>query len=143
MSLLPAALPRQLFGRARVERVIACARVGIAASSWFAVWLDPAEPARQADFTYTLHGLYFGYAVLVAAIMWRRDGTGRLPIVTHVGDILAASVLQYMTLGPSSPFFTYFVYALFSAALRWGWQATVRTAVFVLVMYIVMGSRAP
>jgi signal transduction histidine kinase len=139
MPLLPAALPRQLFGRARVERVIAGVRVGIAASSWFAVWLDPAEPARMVDFTYTLHALYFGYAVMVAAVMWRRDNSGRWPIVTHVGDILIASVLQYMTLGPSSPFFTYFVYALFSAALRWGWQATVRTAVFVLAMYVVMG----
>jgi signal transduction histidine kinase len=62
-----------------------------------------------------------------------------MPFITHVTDIVIASVLQYLTLGPSSPFFTYFIYALFSAALRWGWQATVRTAAFVLFMYIATG----
>jgi len=139
VPLLSSPLPRPPFARARVERVIASVRVAIVASSLFAVWLDPSEPARFAGFTYTLHALYLGYAVILVAVMWRRDSGGRMPFVTHVTDIVIASVLQYLTLGPSSPFFTYFIYALFSAALRWGWQATVRTAAFVLFMYIATG----
>jgi signal transduction histidine kinase len=139
MAVLPATLPRRIFARARVERVIATVRVVIAASTLFAVWMDPAEPARHVQFTYTLHVAYLAYALMLVAIMWRRNAAGPAALVTHVGDILIVSVLQYLTLGPSSPFFTYFVYALFAAALRWGWQGTIRTAAFVLLMYIVMG----
>ena len=139
MAVSPVGLPHQTFARARVERVIATVRVVIAASSLFGVWLDRSEPSPYAEFVSALHGANLAYAVLVAGLMWRRDTRGLAPLLTHVGDILIASVLQFLTLGPASPFFTYFVYALFSAALRWGWRGTVRTAGVLLVMYMVMG----
>jgi signal transduction histidine kinase len=129
----------QPFARSQVEQLIAMARIALAGSSLFGIWLDPAEPARYADLTYTLHAVYLTYALALAAIMWRRDSSGHLPIATHLTDVIVASVFQYLTLGPSSPFFTYFVFALFTAALRWGWQATVRTAILVLAMFIAMG----
>jgi hypothetical protein len=34
------------FSKARVERPIAAVRVVLASASLFAIWLDPAEPAR-------------------------------------------------------------------------------------------------
>ena len=126
--------------RGRVERVIAAVRVALAGSSLFGVWLDPAEPSRLVDLTYTLHGVYLIYALALAGVMWRRESVGRLPLATHLTDIAVASIFQYLTLGPSSPFFTYFVFALFSAAIRWGWQATVRTAGLVLAMFIAMSA---
>src|SRR5437867_10722607 len=98
------------FLRARAERTIATARVAIAAVSLFAIWLDPAEPARYAQFTYTLHSFYIAYSLMLAAIMWQRPSTGWLPIATHIADIFAFSVFQYLTLGPSSPLFIYFVF---------------------------------
>ena len=122
--------------RGRVERVIAAARVALAGSSLLGIWLDPAEPSRLVDLTYTLQAVYLFYALALAGVMWRRESVGRLPLVTHLTDIAVASIFQYLTLGPSSPFFTYFVFALFSAAIRWGWQATVRTAGLVLGMFI-------
>jgi signal transduction histidine kinase len=130
----------QQFSKTRVERPIALVRVALAVSSLFAIWLDPTEPARYAGPTYTLHAIYVVYSVLVAVVMWRRSSAGRLPLITHITDIVASSIFQYLTLGPSSPFFVYFVFALFSATLRWGWQATVRTAVVVLVAFVVMGA---
>ena len=42
----------------RTERAIVMARVVLAASSLFAVWLDPNEPARYGISTYTLHSVY-------------------------------------------------------------------------------------
>src|SRR5436190_24055527 len=97
-----------VFARSRVEPLIASVRVFLAASSLFGVWLDPAQPAHYASLTYALHAGYLVYAVVLAAVMWRRDSAGRLPLVIHLGDIAVASVLQYFTLGPSSPFFIYF-----------------------------------
>jgi signal transduction histidine kinase len=41
-------------------------------------------------------------------------------------------------LGPSSPFFLYFVFSLFCATLRWNWKGTLITAIVVLVAYLIM-----
>jgi signal transduction histidine kinase len=126
------------FSRARAERIIAVTRVGIAAFSLFAIWLDPAEPARFEHVTYFLHIGYVLYSVALAGVMWTRSSAGPLPIATHVIDIAFFSVLQYLTLGPSSPFFTYFIFSLFCGAVRWGWQGVLATAPAVLVAFISM-----
>jgi len=125
--------------RLQTERTIALARIVLAATSLFAVWLDPAEPARYAELTYTLHAFYLLYAILLALVTRQRPGPSRLPLITHIVDIIAFSVFQYLTLGPSSPFFMYFLFSLFCGALRWGWRGTLATAVAVLVSFLVMG----
>ena len=124
------------FSRARAERTIAFTRVAIAAFSLFAIWLDPAEPSRFTELTYGLHIGYTGYAILLAAIMWSRASTGWLPITTHVADIAFFSIFQYLTLGPSSPFFTYFIFSLFCGAVRWGWQGAFATAPLVILAFV-------
>jgi len=126
------------FVRARAERVISAVRVVIAASTLFAVWLDPTEPQRSAVLVYTMHVAFLVYAMCLTALCWTREFGPQFSLVTHLCDIGIASALQYLTLGPSSPFFTYFQYVLFSAALRWGWQATVRTAALLLSMYFAL-----
>src|SRR5689334_3258916 len=94
--------------RSQTERAIAVARVALAGSALFAVWFDPAEPMRYVGQTYTLHTIYLAYALVLAMIVWNRPPHGLLPLVTHIADIVMASVFQYLTLGPSSPFFIYF-----------------------------------
>ena len=124
----------------RTERTIVMARVVLAASSLFAVWLDPNEPARYVIPTYTLHSIYAVYAIVLALISWNRTGVGRGPLVTHLADIAVCALFQFFSLGPSSsPFFTYFVFSLFCGALRWGWRGTLRTAGLVLTLFLVMG----
>jgi signal transduction histidine kinase len=132
--------------RVRAERAIAAARVVLGISSLFAVWMDPAEPAHFVQLTYALHAMYVAYSLAVAAYVWRVAPGGVLPIATHAADIVAFSVFQYLTLGPSSPFFVYFVFSLFGGALRWGWRGTLATAAAVLPAFVVMGasmSRTP
>ena len=131
--------------RAEKERVIAAARVALAAASLFAVWLDPGEPARYAHTVYSLHVVYVVYSVVLAAIMWSRATwrapiSARLPLATHVSDIIFVSILQYLTLGPSSPFFLYFQFSLFCGALRWGWIGTLYTAAVTFVTYMTMAA---
>jgi len=136
MTIEPAA---QSFARARVERLIASVRIGLAAAGLFGIWLEP-EATRFPELTDVLYGGYLAYALALAVIMWRRDSTGRLPLVLHVADIVIASVLQCLTTGTSSPFYIYFVFALFSAALRWGWEATLRTAAVVFPLFLILGA---
>ena len=116
------------------------ARIILGGSGLFAVWLDPAEPARFVAATYALHGAYVVYSVVLAWAMWNRSTAGRLPLATHVIDIGLFSMFQYLTLGPSSPFFTYFIFSLFCGALRWGWQGTLGTSVLVVLTYVAMGA---
>ncbi|MGE3275190.1 MAG: sensor histidine kinase [Vicinamibacterales bacterium] len=126
--------------RSRTESRIAVARAVLGASSLFAIWLDPAEPSTYAGLTYSLHALYVAYAVSLAAFTLRGPVVGWLPLATHGFDIVAFSVFQYLTLGPSSPFFLYFVFSLFCAALRWNWQGVLWTALLVLPAYMGMGA---
>jgi signal transduction histidine kinase len=123
--------------RMQAERTIAAGRVALAASALFAVWLDPAEPARFAQTTYELHFVYVAYAVLLAIVTWRWGGGTRLPMVTHVVDIAVFSIIQYFT-GPSSPFFMYFMFSMFCGAIRWGPRGTLTTGGVVIVTYAVM-----
>ena len=124
----------------RNERTIVIARVVLAASSLFAAWLDPSEPARYVIPTYTLHSIYAVYAIVLALIFWNHAGVGRWPLVTHVADIAVCALFQFLSLGPSSsPFFIYFVFSLFCGALRWGWRGTLRTAGLVLTLFLLMG----
>src|SRR5215831_5589463 len=131
-------LPPHLSYRVQIERVIAGGRVALAAASLFGVWWDPAEPARAVAMTYALSGVYLAYALTLLGLVWERPRGTRLPLVTHVGDIVFVAVLQYLTLGPSSPFFLYFVFSIFCAALRWNWKGILLTAGTTLASYLLM-----
>jgi signal transduction histidine kinase len=131
-------LPPHLSYRAQIERVIAGGRVALAAASLFGLWWDPGEPVRAITITHTLSGIYLAYALILLGIAWVRPRATQLPALTQVVDILFVTVLQYFTLGPSSPFFLYFVFSIFSAALRWDWKRILMTAGGTLASYIVM-----
>jgi hypothetical protein len=65
--------------QSRAERLIAGGRVILAASSLFAVWLDPTEPANYARTAYALLASYVVYALVIAALVWRSDAAGYKP----------------------------------------------------------------
>jgi signal transduction histidine kinase len=126
--------------RIRAERLIASGRVVLAAFSLLAVWLDPSTPAQHAQTTYFLLLAYVGYALLVALVVWLTHvPLVRLGFVTHVVDLLVFSVLTYLTQGPTSPFFTYFMFSIVSATLRWQWRGALWTAAAALFTLIGIG----
>ena len=120
------------------ERTIALARIALAATALLAVWLDPAEPAHNAGLTYTLLWLYVLYAVGMLGVVSRWQGGDVLPALSQGIDIIAFSVFQYLSLGPSSPFFVYFIFSLFCGAIRWGWRGTLVTGGLAMVAYLGM-----
>jgi signal transduction histidine kinase len=137
----PAVVPG-LFHASRVhaERPIAAARVLLAVSSLFAIWLDPAEPQRYVTATYALLATYVAYALAILPFAWRRPTARYFGLTTHLTDIVVFSLLQVVTLGPSSPFFVYFVFSVCCGALRWDWRGTLATACIVFLSYLVMGA---
>jgi signal transduction histidine kinase len=123
----------------RAERTIVAARIALAGSTLFALWLDQTEPAQFTRLTYGLHMLYVLYTLALAGFVWYRP-TGRgWPLVTHIIDILVFSTFHVLTHGPSSPFYAFFLFSMFCGALRWGWRGTVVTAATVLTIFVAIG----
>lgn len=126
--------------RSRAERLIAGGRVVLAASSLFAVWRDPSEPAKYASIAYFLLLAYLVYAIGVALVVWRKRAPTRLQgWLTHIFDLVFFSVFMYFTSGPASPFIAYYVFALVCATLRWQRQGTLWTAVASLASFLGLG----
>lgn len=116
MSLRPQFLPT-----GRAERMIAGARLVLAACSFVALWIEPSVPARFAVVT---HALTIGYIVWAVAIALLLVSTPTLlfrhwQLSTHAVDLVVALVFMNLTAGTESPFFFYLVFALTSATLRW------------------------
>jgi signal transduction histidine kinase len=125
--------------RVQAERPIGAARVLLSVASLFAIWLDPAEPARYVGATYTFLIVYVVYALAILPFAWRRHTARHFGVTTHLIDIAVFSALQVFTLGPSSPFFAFFVFSICCGALRWDWQGTLASAIIVFMSYLVIG----
>ncbi len=138
MNPLEAGTPFLRQGRA--ERLIAGGRIVLSVSSLLAVWLDPTEPSRHAAVAYALLAAYAGYSLVIAALAFRSYALlleMRLP--THAADLVMAVLVMFFTEGPTSPFFLYFVFAMLSAAIRWGRAGTFWTAVVSLAAFFGLG----
>lgn len=124
---------------ARAARLIASGRVVLAAFSLLAIWLDPSEPTRLAPIAYALLIVYLAWSVIAAALSWlQRSGRGWL-VVSHAIDVGMFILLVFVTEGPSSPFFVFFVFSLVGATVYWGWRGTAVTAAIVLPLYLGLG----
>ena len=105
-----------------------------------AIWLELGRPdgAPMRTFILALAYLFFSAALLLATWNdWWADA--RLAGSAHALDIVMFTMLVLFTEGYTSPFFTFFMFLLQSAAIRWGWRATALTALLVTVLYMLMG----
>lgn len=124
----------------RAERLIAAGRLALAAFSLIAIWSDPTTPARWQEITYTLLIAYTVYAAIVVLIALRRPLlTLHARIASHLFDLAIFSAFIYLTEGPVSPFFLYFVFSVFCATLRFDGRGLVATAGAALLIYVGIG----
>ncbi len=124
---------------ARAERLIAIGRFVLAFSSLVAVYLEPSTPEKYQGATYTLLLVYAIYAVVTTLVAWRLPAAaaqGRL--LSHALDLVLFSVFVYLTEGPASPFFLYFVFSLFCATLRFTWRGILATGIAAIAIYSAM-----
>lgn len=126
--------------QSRAERLVAGGRVVLAVTSLIAIYVDPSEPARYAALAYSLMALYSLYAIVLAWLAWRFT-TVQLSyqVATHVADMLLFSAFVYLTEGHTSPFFLYFIFALFCATLRFGSRGVLWTAVAAVLLFVGLG----
>jgi len=123
----------------RTERIISAGRVILAAFALYAIWLDPAEPARYAVTTYSLLVGYLCYSVILGLAAWESNiNWDRLAVAIHALDLSLFAIFMFLTTGPSSPFFAFFVFSLVCAALRWQMRGTLYTAAVAIGLVAVM-----
>lgn len=121
---------------ARAERLIAAGRFVLAFSSLVAIYLEPSTPARFQRATYGLLLIYTVYALIAALIAWRSAvPRARWRLFSHALDLVLFSVFVYLTEGPASPFFLYFVFSLFCATLRFSVRGILATGVAAMAIY--------
>lgn len=126
--------------RIRIERLIILSRAGLATSSWLAGWLDPIEPAKTAMLTQWMLEGYLGYAWCLIPILRAFPlHVGTIGLASHILDMVIFTLLVAITQGSGSPFFSYFVFALFAAALRWQKSGILWSALAFLCMYSGIG----
>ena len=126
--------------QSRAERLIAAGRVVLSVFSLLAVWLDPTEPARYAAIAYSLLAVYVVYSLVLAMLAFRSYALLlELRLPSQLVDLAVAILVSFFTEGPTSPFFLYFVFAMLSAAVRWGWTGTLWTAGASLTAFLGLG----
>jgi signal transduction histidine kinase len=129
--------------RTRADRIVAIGRAALAAAALFAIWLDPAQPTRHKELTYALLAGYTAYALIVAALAWRRAMPAeRWVLGRHVLDLSVFAALMYPTEGPTSPFFVLLTFAMLSGTLLWQEWGAVLTGIACLLILAGFGATA-
>jgi signal transduction histidine kinase len=125
----------------RVDRVIALARAALACFAIFAVWLDPTQPVQYAEATYIALGVYSACAVALALSLWLGNATAlRFATPMQLLDPVVFAALVYLSDGTNSPFFLFFVFAVFSAMLKWHWRGALIMSVVVVILHLASGA---
>ncbi|MBI4266171.1 MAG: hypothetical protein HY657_17485 [Acidobacteria bacterium] len=123
---------------AQLERVLAVGRAFLTVTGFVAIYLDPTEPARLREVTYAVLLAYALYSLAVLAYVHTATRlTPRHGLVLHGLDILWTSALTFVSEGPVSPFFLFFLFVVLAAAYRWGFRETAATAAITAAVFLI------
>ncbi len=90
--------------------------------------------------TWALLAAYLAFAAVTVSTTWNDWWLdAKVAGAAHAIDIIFFTALVGLTEGYTSPFFTFFIFVLLSAAIRWGWRATALTAVLLVMLHLVAG----
>ena len=123
--------------QSRRERLVAGARVGLAAVAIQAIWADPSPPAtdsrvRLMVVAYAVHAV----TLFVLGVL-PRSRAKRWTVRTLVIDLAMFALMLAFARGPTSPVLAFFVFSLVYANLHWGWRGTFWTTVAAMSLFAV------
>jgi len=121
-------------------RVIALGRLMLATLFLLAILIDASQPTHAPAAAYAFLGAYVAFAAAITVATWSNWWLdAKLAGPAHAVDIILYTALVLLTEGYTSPFFTFFMFVLLSAAIRWGWHATALTAMLLTLLYLIAG----
>jgi signal transduction histidine kinase len=105
-----------------------------------AIWFDPSQPSRYTAEAYSILACYVTAAGLYLAATWNNWWLEhRLAPLAHVFDVALFAVMVFLTEGYTSPFFTFFVFIVLSATIKWGWRETAITSAIIILLFFAAG----
>ena len=121
-------------------RVIAGGRLLLACLFLIAIWADAGRTTPAPRATYLLLATYVAWSFALTIIVWNNWWEdARLAAPAHVIDVAVFMLMLYSTAGYNSPYFTFFIFILLAAAIRWGWKETSVTAGAIIAAYFAVG----
>jgi signal transduction histidine kinase len=124
----------------RSGRVISLARLLLATVFLGAIYADPSQPSRWPAAAYGVLAAYFAFAAFYLTLTWTNWWLeNRLARPAHWLDVTLFGLMVYLTEGYTSPFFTFSVFVILAATIKWGWRETATTAVAIILLFFVAG----
>lgn len=121
-------------------RVIALGRLMLASLFLLSILVDVMQPARAPIATYAVLAAYVAFSAAMVIATWRNWWLdAKLAGPAHGIDIVVFALLVLLTEGYTSSVFTFFIFLLLSAAIRWGWHMTALTAILITLLYLLAG----
>ena len=123
----------------RIERWLATARLTLAISSLFAIWMYPTQISWWAQW---LLGIYIIHGTVVMLLLrFYNQSTPAFRVLVHAVDVVWPVLISVLATGTRNPFFLFFVFVLAAAAYRWGlWETVGTAAASVILLWLESGA---
>lgn len=125
------------------NRMISGMRLVLAVAAFVITSVDPTEPRRFADITYSILTLYLLYSLALHALSLKGI---RFPVPVqyslHWVDVAFYVALIGLSSGTNSIFFVLFFFSIIVASFRWGFAPGIRVTIVSVVLYVIVGYAA-
>src|ERR1044071_6732652 len=120
------------------ERLVNLTRLILALSALIIIYIDPSEPDRLVNVTYTTLALYTVYSALIYFIRRQREpNLQNVPL--YWLDVAWYVLLISLSSGTNSLFFFFFFFAILVASFRSGYKPGLEVTVVSATLFITVG----
>ncbi len=120
------------------DRLVNLTRLILASSALIIIYIDPSEPDRLVNITYTALVLYTVHSAIIYLLSVRHQSPLRgAPL--HWIDVTWYLVLISLSSGTNSVFFFFFFFAILTASFRSGYRTGMRVTLVSAIIFATIG----
>src|ERR1044071_3226379 len=120
------------------ERLVNLTRFVLALSALIIIYIDPSEPDRLVNVTYTALALYTVYSACVYFLSLKfQSAFGGMPL--YWIDVAWYLVLISLSSGTNSLFFFFFFFAILVASFRSGYRTGLNVTIVSATLFVAIG----
>src|SRR5215216_3743484 len=119
------------------ERLVNVTRFVLALSALIIIYIDPSEPDRLVNITYTALALYTVYSAAIYFVVRNQPTFRSIPL--YWLDVAWYVVLISLSSGTNSLFFFFFFFAILVASFRSGYKAGLEVTIVSATLFVTIG----
>src|ERR1044071_2736558 len=120
------------------ERLVNFTRCVLALSALIIIYIDPSEPDRLVNVTYSALALYTGYSAVVYFLSSKRQSALR-GIRLYWIDVVWYLAFISLSSGTNSLFFFFFFFAILVASFRSGYRDGLKVTIVSTTLFVIIG----